>query len=544
MASADLGEELHCSICLEVYTDPVTLRCGHNFCQVCIDLVLDSQERSGVYTCPDCREEFLDRSTLYRNITLRNIAERFLSAQPAAEYSGMFCTFCTDSQVPAVKSCLHCDALLCNSHLTIHREAPEHTLAEPSACLKAKNCSIHKKIFKYYCTDDSACICAACLTGQHRGHRVEPIDEASEKKKATLRNILEKMTSKKAEMEKRLEELQERKREVQGKTAGEMKRVSALFKDISRQLGDLETRVLKEIFGHQEKFMMLVSGQIRQMETEKDELGRNMKYIEELCTKKPTTILEEQLTDYGEEEDLEDGERSGEKIHDEGPLGEDRISEMLLVGLSDIIHDEDPLEEDRISEMLLVGLSDIVTVIKGRLRSQEASGLLLDEATAANNVKISADLKGAILTKEEDDRPETPVRFQKCQVVTKQSFGSGRHHWEVLTSESGGWRFGITYPSVPREGAESAIGDNDKSWCLRTLYGNLAVRHRGRDFPLDRKISGRKFRICLDYEAGQLSFYEMGDPIRHLYTFTTTFTEPLHGALHVMGGKAWLRITS
>lgn len=247
-----------------------------------------------------------------------------------------------------------------------------------------------------------------------------------------------------------------------------------------------------------------------------------MTFIEELCTKKDSiTILEEQLTDYGEEEDPEDRERNEQQIHDEGHL-----------------------DEDKISEMLLVGLSDIVTVIKGRLHSQEASGLLLDEATAANNVKISADLKGAILTKQEEDRPETPLRFQKCQVVTKQSFSSGRHYWEVLTSESGGWRFGITYPSVGREGAESAIGDNDKSWCLRTLYGNHAVRHQGRDFPLDRKISGRKFRVCLDYEAGLLSFYELGDPIRHLYTFTTTFKEPLHGALYVMGGKAWVRITS
>ncbi|XP_018409117.1 PREDICTED: E3 ubiquitin/ISG15 ligase TRIM25-like [Nanorana parkeri] len=523
MASAEMREELYCSVCLEVFTDPVTLRCGHNFCRVCIDCVLDTQ-KSGAYSCPDCREEFQDRSTLYRNITLRNIAERFLSAQPAEEDSAMFCTYCTDSQVPAIKSCLHCDARLCNKHLKIHSKSPEHALSEPSDCLKAKKCSIHTEILKYYCSDDSVCICASCLTGQHRGHQAEPMDEASEKKKTTLRGILENLTSKEAEMENRLQSLQKHKADVQEKAAGEKKRVLALFGDIARHLGDLETRVLSEISGQEEKMLMMVSGQMQQMETKKDELRRNVRYIEELCNKTdPVTILQEQLTDYSdtEEGDMGDGERNDQQVHDSGDL-----------------------DEDRTSEMMLVGLSDIMTVVKGRLRSQEASGLLLDAATAANNIKMSDDLKGIIATKEEEDRPETPLRFQKCQVVSRQSFSSGRHYWEVLTSESGGWRFGMTYPSVQREGAKSAIGENDKSWCMRKFHSNHAVRHHGTDQLLAHNVLGNKFRVSLDYEAGKLSFYELGDSLTHLYTFTTTFTEPLHAALYVMGGKAWVRMTS
>ncbi|XP_072259696.1 E3 ubiquitin/ISG15 ligase TRIM25-like [Pyxicephalus adspersus] len=524
MASADLGEDLCCSICLEVYTDPVTLKCGHNFCQECIVCVLDTQEKSGVYTCPDCRQKFVDRSALYKNITLRNIAERFLSAQQAEEDSGTFCTYCTDSKVPAIKCCLHCDALLCNIHLTSHSTGPEHTLSEPSACLKTKKCSVHKKTVKYFCTDDSVCICATCLAGQHRGHRAEPIGEALEKKKTILRNILEKLTPKKVEMEKNLQRLQERRTKVQETAASEMKRVTVLLRDIVNQLEDLEMKMLSEISGQEEKILMLVSGQIQLMETKKDELCRNVSFIEELCYKTdPLKTLQQQLTDYSdtEEEGMEDGERNDQQVYY-----------------------ADNLDEDRISKTLLVGLSDIMTIVKGRLHSQEASGLLLDVATAANNVKISDDLKGVILTKQEEDRPETPLRFHKCQVISKQSFCSGRHYWEVLTSESGGWRFGMTYPSAQSKGDKSALGDNDKSWCMRKFYGTHAVRHHGKDLPLAQNISSQKFRVCLDYEAGQLSFYELGDHIRHLYTFTTTFTEPLHAALYVMGSTAWVRITS
>uniref|UniRef100_A0A8C5SXH4 RING-type domain-containing protein n=1 Tax=Laticauda laticaudata TaxID=8630 RepID=A0A8C5SXH4_LATLA len=30
------AEDLSCSICLELFSDPVILECGHNYCQVCI----------------------------------------------------------------------------------------------------------------------------------------------------------------------------------------------------------------------------------------------------------------------------------------------------------------------------------------------------------------------------------------------------------------------------------------------------------------------------------------------------------------------------
>uniref|UniRef100_A0A3B4FA89 RING-type domain-containing protein n=1 Tax=Pundamilia nyererei TaxID=303518 RepID=A0A3B4FA89_9CICH len=29
-------KQVHCSICLDVFTNPVSIPCGHNFCQSCI----------------------------------------------------------------------------------------------------------------------------------------------------------------------------------------------------------------------------------------------------------------------------------------------------------------------------------------------------------------------------------------------------------------------------------------------------------------------------------------------------------------------------
>ncbi|KAM5191973.1 uncharacterized protein ACMZJ9_004652 [Mantella aurantiaca] len=73
MASVELKKELECSICLIIYKDPVSLQCGHNYCQVYTDGVPDTQEESGGYSCPECRAKYQSRPTLNRNIPLWNM---------------------------------------------------------------------------------------------------------------------------------------------------------------------------------------------------------------------------------------------------------------------------------------------------------------------------------------------------------------------------------------------------------------------------------------------------------------------------------------
>ncbi|XP_073479394.1 E3 ubiquitin-protein ligase TRIM8-like isoform X1 [Aquarana catesbeiana] len=226
MASADLRAELKCSVCLNIYTDPVMLPCGHNFCRVCIDCVLGTQEGSGGFFCPVCRKRFRSRPALQRNITLHNIVEKVVSAQPDQEESGVFCTHCEDSHcvdspVPAIRSCLLCEVSLCDKHLRVHNKSPEHILCDPTLSMESRKCSIHKKILEHYCTGDKTCICVYCVTGEHKGHEMESLDEASEKKKETLRNVLQKLLTKREGMEERVQSLQEHRRKVEEEAAGD-----------------------------------------------------------------------------------------------------------------------------------------------------------------------------------------------------------------------------------------------------------------------------------------------------------------------------------
>uniref|UniRef100_A0A8C2WBI6 RING-type domain-containing protein n=1 Tax=Cyclopterus lumpus TaxID=8103 RepID=A0A8C2WBI6_CYCLU len=52
-----LAHELSCPICLQLFSDPVVLPCGHNYCWACIRKTADRTDKAP-HCCPECREEY------------------------------------------------------------------------------------------------------------------------------------------------------------------------------------------------------------------------------------------------------------------------------------------------------------------------------------------------------------------------------------------------------------------------------------------------------------------------------------------------------
>ncbi|CAH2275911.1 E3 ubiquitin ISG15 ligase TRIM25-like, partial [Pelobates cultripes] len=432
MASTDLREELNCSVCLSIYTDPVMLSCGHNFCRVCIGNVLDTQEGAGVYTCPDCRAEFQERPVLQRNLKLCNIAECYLSAQPEKEDSGIFCTYCVHTPVPAAKTCLHCEASLCDVHLSVHSKSAEHVLTDPISSLENRKCSVHKEPLKYYCSQDTTCVCTSCMIlGEHKGHQVCTLSEASGKEKEKMRNVLEKLTLKLEETKINLQNLQERKSEVQDKVAGVTERVSAFFRDIRKQLESLENRIQSEISRQEEQISLGVSDLIQRLEIKKEDLTRKMGHIEELCNMTdPLTVLQGWQADSADFNDTEDDEEAdgdndtqadSAKFNDTDDEETDRDNDT-----SSAVGD---LDEVLVSLTLQRSLNDVIddVMIMNGLHVPVVSDLLLDVNTAANDVSVSEDLKTISTSNVKLNRPQRSERFLNYQAFSKRTFLSGRH---------------------------------------------------------------------------------------------------------------------
>uniref|UniRef100_A0A8C4Z3M8 E3 ubiquitin-protein ligase TRIM39-like n=1 Tax=Gadus morhua TaxID=8049 RepID=A0A8C4Z3M8_GADMO len=113
MASADTSwpeENFSCSICLDVFSSPVSTPCGHNFCRACITKFWDGQVK---YKCPVCNKLFKTRPDLRVNILFSEMVDRFgtslqVKEQPCVEPGEVPCDVCTGTQLKAVKSCLMC----------------------------------------------------------------------------------------------------------------------------------------------------------------------------------------------------------------------------------------------------------------------------------------------------------------------------------------------------------------------------------------------------------------------------------------------------
>ncbi|XP_067665322.1 WAS/WASL-interacting protein family member 1-like [Haliotis asinina] len=78
-----LERELSCSVCLELYTDPLQLSCMHTFCKNCLKALLQSGGNRRL-KCPDCRKNSdLGRGgieSLKRNFKLASIVDIYRQA--------------------------------------------------------------------------------------------------------------------------------------------------------------------------------------------------------------------------------------------------------------------------------------------------------------------------------------------------------------------------------------------------------------------------------------------------------------------------------
>uniref|UniRef100_A0A6Q2Z4L7 B30.2/SPRY domain-containing protein n=1 Tax=Esox lucius TaxID=8010 RepID=A0A6Q2Z4L7_ESOLU len=161
--------------------------------------------------------------------------------------------------------------------------------------------------------------------------------------------------------------------------------------------------------------------------------------------------------------------------------------------------------------------------------------LTLDPNTVIRNLALSEENRK--MTRGEGDQlyPDHPDRFDSWPQVLCREGLSGRCYWEVEWS-GGGAEIGVTYKGINRKGGfDCCLGENDKSWSLFCYDVSYPARHNKKttNIPVTSSDSHR-VGVYLDWPAGILSFYRVSsDTLTHLYTFNSTFTEPLYPGFRV-----------
>nr|XP_029512601.1 NLR family CARD domain-containing protein 3-like isoform X1 [Oncorhynchus nerka] len=165
--------------------------------------------------------------------------------------------------------------------------------------------------------------------------------------------------------------------------------------------------------------------------------------------------------------------------------------------------------------------------------------LTLDLNTVNRLLSLSDENRKLTCRKEKQPYPDHTERFENCRQVLCREALTGRCYWEVEWSGRMGAEIGVTYKGISRRGRvdDCCLGCNDKSWSLICSDKSYIACHNNNDntTTIDfRSSSSHRVGVYLDWSAGILSFYRASsDTLTHLYTFTSSFTEPLYPGFYV-----------
>ncbi|XP_039639101.1 nuclear factor 7, brain-like [Perca fluviatilis] len=136
-------EDFCCSVCHEIFRDPVLLSCSHSFCRDCLKSWWTEKPTQ---ECPFCKRRS-SRPEPPRNLELKKLCESFLQQRDQRASEAL--------------------------------------------------CSLHSEKLKLFCLDHQQPVCLVCLHSEtHTNHRIRPVDEAARQHKKELQKTLEPLKEK------------------------------------------------------------------------------------------------------------------------------------------------------------------------------------------------------------------------------------------------------------------------------------------------------------------------------------------------------------
>ncbi|XP_059827011.1 zinc-binding protein A33-like [Hypanus sabinus] len=268
---ASLIEEVICPICLDFFTDPVSLECEHNFCRSCITRCWERDEN---ISCPECKTEFADR-TLKASRVLGRLAEkaRKLYLKPKEK-----------------ESKLHCGE--------------------------------HEEELKLFCETDRKLICVICAAAQeHKCHDFMPIKEAVKLYKDRVKSSIKFLTEKKSV----LQEMERQKKEdisrVREQSSSLQSHITSQIAEIHQILNEKEQRLLRDLRDEEERILNSMQKNLREIQENLNSLLEELSNLLQRLDKNDSVMfLQEEsrqksrYTDEAQTVSMTDGSLPVEKI--------------------------------------------------------------------------------------------------------------------------------------------------------------------------------------------------------------------------------------
>ncbi|XP_062294786.1 E3 ubiquitin-protein ligase TRIM39-like [Scomber scombrus] len=517
-ASCLLSEDQFlCSICLDVFTDPITTPCGHNFCKNCINEHWNSNDQ---YLCPLCNKVFNTRPELHINTMISEMVSQFRqeaqqkassssSEQQAAKPGEVPCDVCTGTKLKALKSCLVCLTSYCETHLEPHLTAlgmRRHQLMDPVENLEDRMCMKHDKPVELFCKTDQTCVCMLCSVLDHKTHECFPLKEEYEGKKAELGKTEAEIQE---IIQKRRLKIQEIKHSVDlSKEAADREKAEGVqvFTALKESVERGKNKIINSINKKQKKTEKQAEDFIKELEQEISELKKRSSEVEKLSHSEDHLHFLQNFPSLKAAPPTKDWT----EVSVRPPSYEGTVVRAVA-----------QLQET---------LSKQMKLFEAELKRVQhyAVDVTLDPDTAHPELILSDDVKQVNCGDEKKNLPDNPKRFSRCvSVLGKQSVSSGRFYFEVQVKEKTEWTLGVARESINRKG-EITLSPQNGYWTIRLRNGNEYRALAGPSVRLSLKSQPQKVGVFVDYEEGLVSFYDV-DTAALIYSFTDcSFTEKLY----------------
>ncbi len=509
-------EQFLCCICLDVFNDPVTIPCGHNFCKNCIT----QHWNVNSVQCPMCKKRFQTRPELPVNTFISEMAAEFKQSAgkkgrgdseiQLAKPGEIPCDICTGTKLKALKSCLTCFASYCGIHLDPHMTADplkRHWLTDPVGNMEARVCTKHKKALELFCRTDQTCVCSHCTVSEHMAHNIVSLKDEYEAKKAELKQAETEIQQMIQERQLKVQQIKSlkmhSKEDAEREIANGIQIFTILMHTVERGLNE----VIEMIEERQRTTEEQADGFISELEKEISALMKRTAEVQQLsCTQDHLHLLQSFMS-----MNIALPTKNWTEVSVRPPSYEGTVVKAVAELEGTLSREKNQLLHE------------------ARLRRVQhyAVDLILEPHTANPWLVLSDDGKQVRCGEVRRDLPDDAERFSLyATILAQQSFSSGRFYYEVQVTGKTDWTLGVVKGSVNRKGI-IPLSPVNGYWAVGLRNGNEYLSLASPVVSLNLNSRPQRVGVFVSYEEGLVSFYDVDSAV-HLYSFTDCrFTEKL-----------------
>ncbi|XP_029970626.1 nuclear factor 7, brain-like [Salarias fasciatus] len=353
-------------------------------------------------------------------------------------------------------------------------------------------CREHQEEPRLFCVQEQRALCTVCHFPHDSSHRVIPVEAAVKDLKETLRCDFKSLQDKREKYQQLQETYSDVVQESKKQLASTERQIRAQFNKLHQFLREEEESRLAALREEKEQKAERVSREMKRMEEQISSLSDCMAAVEAELQKASGAFL-------SSSRDAQSRARA------QCSLSDPQLPSGLLIDVAKHL--------GNLSFSVWSKMKDLV----------HFTPLILDPNTAFSRLHLSDDLTSVRYGNTLQQLPDNPERFTKYRdVLGSEGFSSGKHSWEVEVGDLPAWFIGLAKESVDRKG-ERSLSPKNGIWCLCHRDGKHT---NGSGQLVIVKESLQRIRVQLDYDRGEVSFYDSGD-LSQIYTYKDTFTEKL-----------------